>query len=158
MPVTMSIMIDHVLQWKVYPSRYRVRSASITLIQITRPRAFKFSSQHEPTPYSYTMSQSRLTITPSSNSNFVSVFRTAIKAYKERTGQDITSHPLSTWLNTCDSPDTILAVLRAQDQEFDHSRRDDERLTKWRFFWMCWSRLGVLGFAEPKPCSEMWFV
>jgi len=67
----------------------------------------------------------------SSNSNFVSVFETAIKAYKERTGQDITSHPLSTSLKTCDSPDAILAVLRAQVQEFDQSRKDDERLTKW---------------------------
>ncbi|KAH9178024.1 hypothetical protein EDB89DRAFT_1902103 [Lactarius sanguifluus] len=64
-------------------------------------------------------------------SNFDSIFRTAFKAYKKRTGQEITSHPLATWLNTCDSPDAILAVLRAQVDEFDQSRRDNERLTKW---------------------------
>ncbi|KAH9000349.1 hypothetical protein EDB92DRAFT_1812706 [Lactarius akahatsu] len=75
------------------------------------------------------MSQSPLTST--SFSNFESIFRSAFKAYKKRTGQDITSHPLATWLNTCDSPDAIRAVLRAQVQEFDRSRRDDERLTKW---------------------------
>ncbi|KAH8979309.1 hypothetical protein EDB92DRAFT_1814712 [Lactarius akahatsu] len=66
-----------------------------------------------------------------SSSNFDSIFRTAFKAYKKRTGQDITSHPLAAWLKTCDSPDAILAVLRAQVEEFDQSRRDDERLTKW---------------------------
>ncbi|KAH9036410.1 hypothetical protein EDB84DRAFT_1186072 [Lactarius hengduanensis] len=75
------------------------------------------------------MSQSPLTST--SSSNFESIFRSAFKAYKKRTGQDITSHPLATWLNTCDSPGAIRAVLRAQVQEFDRSRRDDERLTKW---------------------------
>ncbi|KAH9066712.1 hypothetical protein EDB87DRAFT_452522 [Lactarius vividus] len=75
------------------------------------------------------MSQTALTST--SSSNFESIFRNAFKAYKKRTGEDITSHPLATWLNTCDSPDAIRAVLRAQVQEFDRSRRDDERLTKW---------------------------
>ncbi|KAH9061879.1 hypothetical protein EDB87DRAFT_1830686 [Lactarius vividus] len=80
------------------------------------------------TPYCYTMSQSP----PStSSSNFDSIFKTAFKAYKKQTGHDITSHPLITWLKTCDSPDAILAVLKAQVEEFDQSRRDDERLTKW---------------------------
>jgi len=75
------------------------------------------------------MSQSPLASV--SSSNFESIFRNAFNAYKKRTGQDITSHPLAAWLKTCDSPDAILAVLRAQVQEFDQSRRDDERLTKW---------------------------
>ncbi|KAH9016751.1 hypothetical protein EDB84DRAFT_711918 [Lactarius hengduanensis] len=66
-----------------------------------------------------------------SSSNFDSIFRTAFNAYKKRTGHDITSHPLAAQLKTCDSPDAILAVLRAQVEEFDQSRRDDERLTKW---------------------------
>ncbi|KAH9055814.1 hypothetical protein EDB83DRAFT_2552607 [Lactarius deliciosus] len=75
------------------------------------------------------MSQSPLSTAASSN--FESIFKTAFKAYKKRTGQDITSHPLATQLKTCDSPDAILAVLRAQVDEFDQSRRDDERLTRW---------------------------
>ncbi|KAI9430591.1 hypothetical protein H4582DRAFT_1439180 [Lactarius indigo] len=75
------------------------------------------------------MSQSPLPTT--SSSNFDSIFQTAVKAYKKRTGQDITSHPLATQLKTCNSPDAILIVLRAQVEEFDQSRRDDERLTKW---------------------------
>ncbi|KAH9013202.1 hypothetical protein EDB85DRAFT_2296384 [Lactarius pseudohatsudake] len=74
------------------------------------------------------MSQSPLN---TSSSNFESIFKTAFKAYKKQTGQDITSHPLAAWLKACDSPDAILAVLKAQVEEFDQSRRDDERLTKW---------------------------
>ncbi|KAH9055819.1 hypothetical protein EDB83DRAFT_1089076 [Lactarius deliciosus] len=66
-----------------------------------------------------------------SSSNFEAIFRTAFKAYKKRTGHDITSHPLAAKLKTCNSPDTILVVLRAQVDEFDQSRRDDERLTRW---------------------------
>ncbi|KAH8999623.1 hypothetical protein EDB86DRAFT_649749 [Lactarius hatsudake] len=75
------------------------------------------------------MSQSPLAT--ASSSNFDSIFRSAFKAYKKRTGHDITSHPLTAQLKTCDSPDAILTVLRAQVEEFDQSRRDDERLTKW---------------------------
>ncbi|KAH9013201.1 hypothetical protein EDB85DRAFT_983713 [Lactarius pseudohatsudake] len=75
------------------------------------------------------MSQSPLPTT--SSSNFDSIFRTAFKAYKKRTGHDITSHPFAAQLKTCNSPDAILAVLRAQVDDFDQSRRDDERLTKW---------------------------
>ncbi|KAI9434678.1 hypothetical protein H4582DRAFT_2100870 [Lactarius indigo] len=66
-----------------------------------------------------------------SSSNFDVIFTTAFKAYKKRTGQDIISHPLAAQLKTCDSPDAILAILRAQVEEFDQSRKDDERLTKW---------------------------
>ncbi|KAH9055822.1 hypothetical protein EDB83DRAFT_2675923 [Lactarius deliciosus] len=65
------------------------------------------------------------------SSNFDIIFRTAFKAYKKRTGHDITSHPLAAQLKTCNSPDAILAVLKAQVDEFDQSRRDDERLTRW---------------------------
>ncbi|KAH9061881.1 hypothetical protein EDB87DRAFT_1576215 [Lactarius vividus] len=65
------------------------------------------------------------------SSNFESIFKTAFKAYKKQTGRDIMSHPLAAQLKTCDSPDAILTVLRAQVEEFDQSRRDDERLTKW---------------------------
>ncbi|KAH9055813.1 hypothetical protein EDB83DRAFT_1088809 [Lactarius deliciosus] len=66
-----------------------------------------------------------------SSSHFESIFKTAFKAYKKQTGHDITSHPLAAWLKTCDSPNAVLAVLKAQVEEFDQSRRDDERLTKW---------------------------
>ncbi|KAI9448976.1 ankyrin repeat-containing domain protein [Lactarius psammicola] len=66
-----------------------------------------------------------------SPSSFESIFRNALNAYKKRTGQDITSHPSAACLKTCNSPDAILAVLRAQVQKFDKSRRDDERLIKW---------------------------
>ncbi|KAI9429250.1 hypothetical protein H4582DRAFT_1827281, partial [Lactarius indigo] len=75
------------------------------------------------------MSQSPLPTT--SSSNFDAIFKTAFKAYKKQTGHDITSHPLAAWLKTCDTPDAILAVLKAQVEEFEQSRRDDERLTKW---------------------------
>ncbi|KAI9432208.1 hypothetical protein H4582DRAFT_1997992, partial [Lactarius indigo] len=53
------------------------------------------SSQPQPeptTPYGYTMSHSPLPTT--SSSNFESIFKISFKAYKKRTGKDITSHPL----------------------------------------------------------------
>ncbi|KAH9178025.1 hypothetical protein EDB89DRAFT_1299066 [Lactarius sanguifluus] len=76
---------------------------------------------------------SRSPLPSTTSSNFDSIFRTAFEAYKKRTGHDITSpsHPLAAQLKTCDSPDAILAVLKAQVDEFDRSRKDYERLTRW---------------------------
>ncbi|KAH9958860.1 hypothetical protein BC827DRAFT_1303029 [Russula dissimulans] len=72
--------------------------------------------------------------TPStSRSNLDSLFNSAFRAYKKKTGKDITSHPLAAELDACDSPDAILAVLRRQSPALGQSQNDDERSsgTKW---------------------------
>ncbi|KAH9037520.1 hypothetical protein EDB85DRAFT_2142480 [Lactarius pseudohatsudake] len=83
------------------------------------------------TPYP---SRSPLLCVPSPNYLFLQLrlyLQNCLQSLQKRTGQDITSHPLAARLKTCDSPDAILAVLKAQVEEFDQSRRDDERLTNW---------------------------
>ncbi|KAH9037510.1 hypothetical protein EDB85DRAFT_609184 [Lactarius pseudohatsudake] len=66
-----------------------------------------------------------------SPTDFETIFGTALEAYKERTNKDIASHPLAVQLQSCDSPNAILAILRAQVQAFDRSQSADEKLTKW---------------------------
>ena len=61
-----------------------------------------------------------------SRSNLDAIFNAALRAYKKKTGNDITSHPLATELQSCDSPDAILAVLRKQIPTPDRSRNGDE--------------------------------
>ena len=61
-----------------------------------------------------------------SRSNFDSIFKAALKTYKKKTGKDITSHPLATELQSCNSPDAILAVLRRQVPIPDRSQNGDE--------------------------------
>ena len=41
------------------------------------------------------------------------------------------THPLAAQLQSCDSPNAILAVLQQQVQGLDQSRSSDERLTRW---------------------------
>ena len=67
---------------------------------------------------------------PSSH-NFQLIFNNALKAYEKQTNNDILFHPLAADLQACQSPSAILAVLQRQVQEFDQSRANDERLTKW---------------------------
>ena len=91
------------------------------------------------------MSLSRLTLTqtlamsdtssssqaPSSSTpNFQPIFEKALDAYKRKTGNDLTAHPLAAELNACASPQAILTVLegKANGIKF-HS--GDQRLTKW---------------------------
>jgi hypothetical protein len=69
--------------------------------------------------------------TSTSNSNFTSIFNAALKSYKHKTKKDLTSHPLLPSLQSCDSPEAILTVLRGQVPAFNQSQNGDDRLTKW---------------------------
>jgi len=68
-----------------------------------------------------------------SRSDLGSIFDSAIQAYKKKTGNDITTHPLATELQSCHSPDAVLAVLRNQVSGIGqpHSRNDSESFSKW---------------------------
>ncbi|KAH9062652.1 hypothetical protein EDB83DRAFT_847614 [Lactarius deliciosus] len=74
---------------------------------------------------------SQVPSTATSSTSFERIFTAALKAYRKRTGKDITSHPLAAQLQSCDSPRAILDVLQAQVQASDQSQRENEKLTKW---------------------------
>ena len=66
-----------------------------------------------------------------STSNFNSIFEKALKEYKKKTKQRLTTHPLATQLDKCDTPAAILAILQDQVHQFNESRSSDERLQRW---------------------------
>jgi hypothetical protein len=66
-----------------------------------------------------------------SQSNFVSIFNAALQNYKRKTKKDLESHPLLPTLQSCDSPEAILVVLREQIPVFSQSQNGDDGLTKW---------------------------
>lgn len=65
------------------------------------------------------------------NTNYDVIFDNALKAYRKKTGKDLASDPLSSRLETCDSPDSVLSLLRQQVPGFDQCGSNDERLTSW---------------------------
>ena len=67
----------------------------------------------------------------SPQSNFKSLFDTALAKYTKRTGQDLRSHPLAAAIDRCDSPDGILAIFQEQSLAFDEFRNGDPKLIKW---------------------------
>jgi hypothetical protein len=69
--------------------------------------------------------------TSTSRSNFVAIFDAAVEAYKQKTKTDLASHPLLPSLQSCDSPEAVLAVLRDQISASSQSQNDDDGLTKW---------------------------
>ena len=73
---------------------------------------------------------SNLPSTSSSRLNLDALFNAALRAYKNQTGKDIASHPLATELQSCDSPDAMLTVLRRQIPIPDQSQNVDEPLEK----------------------------
>jgi hypothetical protein len=66
-----------------------------------------------------------------SNSNYDLIFENALKAYKKKTGKDLTSDPLLRRLETCDSPDSVLGALREQIPDSGRSGTRDDRLMNW---------------------------
>jgi hypothetical protein len=69
--------------------------------------------------------------TSTSRSNFVTIFNAALETYKRKTKEDLASHPLLPSLQSCDSPEAILTVLREQIPAFCQPQNGDDRLTKW---------------------------
>ncbi|KAI9430822.1 hypothetical protein H4582DRAFT_1350532 [Lactarius indigo] len=69
--------------------------------------------------------------TATSSTAFETIFTAALKSYRQQTKRDLTSHPLATRLQSCDSPSAILSILRGQFQTVDRSRAVNERWTKW---------------------------
>ena len=66
-----------------------------------------------------------------SNSDYEVIFDNALKAYKKKTGNDLASDPLLCRLETCNSPDSVLALLKGHIPAFGKSGSSDERLTNW---------------------------
>lgn len=110
------------------PDRCRNRAGPccvpIILATLVISQAFNHSSSTN------TMSQVPES-TATSSTNFRTIFTAALDEYKKQTKEDITSHSLAAQLKSCESPSTILAVLRAQVTAFDKSQSADDRLTKW---------------------------
>jgi hypothetical protein len=69
--------------------------------------------------------------TSTSQSNFVSIFNAALESYKRKTKKDLISHPLLPTLQSCDSAEAILTVLREQIPAFNQSQNGDDGLTEW---------------------------
>ena len=60
-----------------------------------------------------------------SPSQFQGLFDVALNEYNQKTGKDITTHPLTERLQNCDSSDKVLCILREQAQAFNRYRKGD---------------------------------
>ena len=69
--------------------------------------------------------------TSTSQSNFWPIFNAALESYQRKTKKDLASHPLLPRLQSCDSPDAILTVLREQIPVFSQHQNTDDGLTRW---------------------------
>ena len=63
--------------------------------------------------------------------NYQSIFDSALEAYKKKTGTDLTKDPLLRSLETCQSPDAVLTLLRAQILGPGSSQNSRDKLTTW---------------------------
>lgn len=69
--------------------------------------------------------------TSTSHPNFVPIFNAALETYKCKTKKDLTLDPLLPTLQSCDSPEAIITVLKEQIPAFSRPENGDDGLTKW---------------------------
>ena len=67
----------------------------------------------------------------SSKHNLEAIFAASLVAYEEKTKESLRTHPLMAKLQTCNTPDDTLALLRTQFGKFEKSTSDDIKWTKW---------------------------
>jgi len=70
-------------------------------------------------------------VTSASTPRFESIFNSALDAYKRRTSQDLASHPLLPKLQSCNSPDAILAILGERIPGLGQPQNNDGTFSKW---------------------------
>ena len=65
-----------------------------------------------------------------SSSSFQVLFDTALQDYKDKTGNTLTDHPIAKQLETCESVNSITAILQEQARGFREFRENDGKLMK----------------------------
>ena len=63
------------------------------------------------------------------SSDFKLMLDAALTEYKKKTGDDLLAHWLATELQTCESANAVLDILRGQAKAFERS--GDQKLMKW---------------------------
>lgn len=68
---------------------------------------------------------------PSSlSSTFRTLFDAALQDYEDKTGNILAEHPIAKQLESCESVDSITAILQEQARSFREFREDDGKLLK----------------------------
>jgi hypothetical protein len=65
------------------------------------------------------------------SSNFEAIFNAALTEYTKQTGKDLRDHPFASEIDSCDNPDSIIAIFQEQARAFDEFRKGDIKLFKW---------------------------
>ena len=63
-------------------------------------------------------------------SSFEDLFNAALKDYQNQTRTSLVDHPFAKQVESCDSVDSIIAILQDQAQIFHEFRGDDGKLMK----------------------------
>jgi hypothetical protein len=64
------------------------------------------------------------------SSTFLSIFNAALEEYKNKTGQDLRTHPFANQIASCDSADAILAIFQNHVDAFNRATKKCQTLMK----------------------------
>jgi hypothetical protein len=67
---------------------------------------------------------------PSSSTTLRALFDAALQDYNDKTGNTLADHPITKQLESCESVDSIVAILQEQARSFREFRENDGRLMK----------------------------
>ena len=92
--------------------------------------------------------------------SFRDLFNAALRDYQNQTGNSLIDHPFAKQLESCDSVDSIMAVLQEQAQIFHDFRGDDGKIMKSmkysvNILYTLSTSVGGIGLVHPNPFIEV---
>jgi hypothetical protein len=63
--------------------------------------------------------------------NFKALLDSTLAEYTKQTGTNLRNHPLAHKIESCDTPDSLLAIFEEQAQAFDEFKNGNHKLIKW---------------------------
>jgi hypothetical protein len=67
---------------------------------------------------------------PSPSSRLQVLFESALQDYEKQTGTKLTEHPLARQLETCDSVESVTAVIQGQGRDFGEFKGSEGKVSK----------------------------
>ena len=103
----------------------------MTLTPTELPRELRSQAGLTVVTYLPPFTASTMSLEAVSCSNYQSIFDSALERYKKKTGKDLTKDPLLRSIETCNSPDAVLTLLRAQILGPGQSQSSSDKSTSW---------------------------
>ena len=131
-PPALSILVGNSLGDYIHLSMARLCASPHSVLDHHLPSTCRLLTAHTPLCLALflPLSMSQPSSLSSASSTFRILFDAALQDYRDKTGSTLTDHPIAKQLETCESVNSITAILQEQARSFREFTENDGKLMK----------------------------